>query len=87
MMLSLDWREDQVRITETVVEAAGGNGGYAKYVMSLLLDRRNNEIRIRELVVKAETGNRRYARVVMMLLLDRRGQLGPNFRGSYRNGC
>lgn len=71
--LLLDWREDDVKITEEVVKAAAGNEGWGEAVMALLLDQRGNEVKITEEVVKAAAGNEGWGGVVMTLLLDRRG--------------
>jgi hypothetical protein len=41
--IALDWRGDQVIITEEVVKAAAGTEGNGKEVMALLLDWRREE--------------------------------------------
>jgi ankyrin repeat protein len=72
MMLLLDRRGDEIKITDEVVKIAAENWS-SREVMALLLDRRGDEVKITDEVVKAAAGNYRSGREVMMLLLDRRG--------------
>ena len=64
---------DDVPITEGVVEAAAGNEGSGREVMTLLLDRRWGDVLITEEVVRAAAGHEKSGREVMTFLLDPRG--------------
>ena len=59
MKLLLDWKGNEVQITESVVIAAAGNHGSGGEVMKLLLDRKGKEVQITEGVVIAAAGNGR----------------------------
>ncbi|KAF5708940.1 Pfs domain-containing protein [Fusarium globosum] len=88
MTILLDWREDEVQITEGVVKTVAADSSSGKEVMALLLDRcgievkiteqvvkaaRGPEVKITEEVVKAAAGNWDNGKEVMALLLDWRG--------------
>jgi hypothetical protein len=55
--LLLERGEDEIMITEEVVNAAAENRWSGKEMMSLLLEQRGDEIKITEEVVKAAAGN------------------------------
>ncbi|KAH6847216.1 heterokaryon incompatibility protein-domain-containing protein [Chaetomium sp. MPI-CAGE-AT-0009] len=73
MILLLDQRGDQVKITEAVLAAAAGNKWSVdvEVVVRLLLDRGGDKVKSTEAVLVAAAGNSRYAAAIMPLLLDR----------------
>ncbi|KAL8907434.1 MAG: hypothetical protein Q9207_001404 [Kuettlingeria erythrocarpa] len=71
MELLLDRRGADIQITEAVVQAAAGNWGSGKEVITLLLDRRGADIQITEAV--RESIAREFDQEVITLLLDQRG--------------
>jgi hypothetical protein len=71
MMLLLDRRGDEVKITDKVVEAAAGNFESGEEVMMLLLDRRGDDVSITDKMVRHIAQSFDYK--VTELLLDRRG--------------
>ena len=85
MRFLLDWKGNEVQITEGVVTLAVGNelrkkvGKPKRYkaigaeVMGLLLDRKGNEVQIAEGAVTAAAENEWEGAEVMRLLLDRKG--------------
>ncbi|RYP61914.1 hypothetical protein DL770_009681 [Monosporascus sp. CRB-9-2] len=73
MRILLDWKRDEVQITEGVGIAAAGNEKNGNEVISLLLARRGDEVQITEGVVKAAAGNKWQGAKIIRLLLDRRG--------------
>ncbi|WAO92355.1 HET domain-containing protein [Fusarium falciforme] len=70
MTLLLDWREDEVKITEEVVEAAARNRS-GKEVMALLLDRCGDGIIVTPGLVQTLTKS--FNALAMTKLLDQRG--------------
>lgn len=65
MRLLLEERPNEVKVTESVVAAAAGNG---TEVMRLLLEKRPNEVKVTEGVVTAAAANEGSGEKVMRLL-------------------
>ncbi|KAK4457483.1 putative het domain protein [Cladorrhinum samala] len=72
MSILLNWRGEEVQLSEKVVEAVAMYGRSGKKVMAVLLDKRGAEVKVTEEVVKAAAKNRDTGKEVMALLLDRR---------------
>ncbi|KAK8057882.1 hypothetical protein PG996_011819, partial [Apiospora saccharicola] len=72
MGLLLDYRGQEFKITEGMVEAAARNM-INEGVMGLLLDRRGDQVTITEEVLKAAARNERHGSDIIALLLDRKG--------------
>jgi hypothetical protein len=71
MQLLLDWKGNEVQITEGVVIAAAENRQYGEGVMRVLLDRKGNEVQITEGAVVQIA--KLFGKGMMQLLLDWKG--------------
>jgi hypothetical protein len=71
MMLLLDQRGGDVKITDKVVQAAAGNSGSGREVMMLLLDRRGDDFGITSDLAKTTLVNSESSEEVLILLLKK----------------
>ncbi|KAL6885399.1 heterokaryon incompatibility domain-containing protein [Trichoderma evansii] len=67
----LNWRWDQVTITEDIIKVAAAKTLKNWHMINLLLDRRSDQITITEDIAKAIAGNGQYGEEVIKLLLNR----------------
>lgn len=73
MKLLLDFRGDEVNITEEVIEVATGNTECGKEIIMLLLDKNGNDVQIMEEVIKAAAENEKSGKEIIGLLIERGG--------------